>query len=185
MSATKRGLLRVGILLVAVAVVGSQGMAAMQNHAGHAMAQAKATTEKPAMASLEDIHAKQLPAVQEAIQKAIEQIEAGHTQVALAELKKAQTSLTAARQALGQHIKPTFVNNRCPILGNPIDPTNVPANLIREYHGQKVAFCCAGCPAAWDKLSDAEKAAKLKAVEGPQSNSDSHAHPMGSMNMQM
>jgi hypothetical protein len=184
MSATKRGLLRVGILLAAVAVVGSQGMAAMQNHAGHAMAQAKATDQKPAMVSLDDIHAKQLPAVQEAIRKAIEQIEAGHTQVALAELRKAQSSLAVAQQALGQHIKRTFVNSRCPILGNPIDLTNVPANLIREYHGQKVAFCCAGCPAAWDKLSDAEKAAKLKAAEGSQPNTDSHAHPKASMNMQ-
>ena len=29
------------------------------------------------------------------------------------------------------------------------------------YKGHRVAFCCAGCPAMWDKLSDAEKKAKL------------------------
>ena len=36
------------------------------------------------------------------------------------------------------------------------------SNLVRDYEGQKVAFCCAGCPAAWDQLSDADKQAKLK-----------------------
>ncbi len=54
-----------------------------------------------------------------------------------------------------------YVNTRCPIMGTDIDPANVPANLVREYKGQKVAFCCGGCPAAWDKLSDSEKDEKL------------------------
>jgi len=27
--------------------------------------------------------------------------------------------------------------------------------------GQKVAFCCAGCPSMWDKLPNALKQAKL------------------------
>ena len=38
------------------------------------------------------------------------------------------------------------------------------ANLVREFNGQQVAFCCGGCPAGWDKLSDADKAAKLAKV---------------------
>jgi hypothetical protein len=53
------------------------------------------------------------------------------------------------------------VNAKCPIMGNPIDPTAVPANLVREFDGHKIGFCCAACPEAWDKLSDAEKTAKL------------------------
>jgi hypothetical protein len=57
-----------------------------------------------------------------------------------------------------------FANDHCPIMGTPIDPAKVPEGLTREFKGQKVAFCCAGCPAAWDKLSDAEKEAKLDAV---------------------
>ena len=56
-----------------------------------------------------------------------------------------------------------IVNARCPIMGTPLHPTKVPANLIRTYKGRKVGFCCAGCPAAWDKLTDKEKAAKLNA----------------------
>lgn len=56
------------------------------------------------------------------------------------------------------------VNSKCPIMGGKIDPAKVPADLTREYKGQKVGFCCAGCPATWDKLTDAEKDAKLAAA---------------------
>ena len=56
-----------------------------------------------------------------------------------------------------------FANAKCPIMGSPIDPATVPANLVKDFNGQKIAFCCAGCPEAWDKLSDAEKTAKLAA----------------------
>jgi len=60
--------------------------------------------------------------------------------------------------------KSEFVNDRCPMMGSKIDLANVPADLIREYKGQKVAFCCAGCPVAWDKLGDAERQTKLDKV---------------------
>jgi hypothetical protein len=58
----------------------------------------------------------------------------------------------------------TVVNTKCPIMGSAIDPTKVPPSLTREYKGQKVGFCCAACPPAWDKLSDADKDAKLAKV---------------------
>jgi len=61
--------------------------------------------------------------------------------------------------------KPKFANTRCPIMGSPINPDQVPANLIREYKGQKVAFCCGMCPPQWDKLSDEEKQAKLRKAQ--------------------
>ncbi|MBI5722397.1 MAG: hypothetical protein HZA50_00405 [Planctomycetes bacterium] len=57
----------------------------------------------------------------------------------------------------------TVVNTRCPIMGSKIDPAKVPANLIKEFKGQKVGLCCGQCPAAWDKLTDAEKETKLNA----------------------
>lgn len=57
------------------------------------------------------------------------------------------------------------VNDRCPIMGGKIDPAKVPAALTREFNGHKVGFCCGGCPAAWDKLSDTEKQAKLDKVK--------------------
>ena len=75
------------------------------------------------------------------------------------------TSAPAATQASQPTTAPAkFVNFKCPIEGGLIVPDKVPANLIREYKGQKVAFCCAMCPPVWDKLSDAEKDAKLKPV---------------------
>jgi len=49
-------------------------------------------------------------------------------------------------------------------MGTTIDPANVSDSLTRTHKGNKVAFCCAGCPATWDKLSDAEKDAKLAKV---------------------
>ena len=57
------------------------------------------------------------------------------------------------------------VNDRCPIMGGKIDPANVPDALTRQFKGQKVGFCCGGCPAAWDKLTDAQKEAKLDKVK--------------------
>jgi len=57
-----------------------------------------------------------------------------------------------------------FLNTTCPIMGTPLDLANVPAELTRSFQGGKVAFCCAGCPQAWDELSHAEKRAK---VAGP------------------
>ena len=57
-----------------------------------------------------------------------------------------------------------FANVRCPIMGTAMTLASVPENLTRQYKGQKVAFCCAACPPAWDKLSDEQKAAKLAAA---------------------
>jgi hypothetical protein len=56
------------------------------------------------------------------------------------------------------------VNGKCPITGRAFDRKAAPLNLVRMFDGKVVGFCCPGCPGAWDKLSDADKAAKLKAV---------------------
>lgn len=67
------------------------------------------------------------------------------------------------RQAAAQVAQTDGVVNRvCPIMGAPVDPENVPANLKRQWNGQTIGFCCAGCPEKWDALSDAEKETKLK-----------------------
>ena len=59
----------------------------------------------------------------------------------------------------------TFVNTACPIMNaNKIDPAKVSTDLIREFKGGKVAFCCGGCPSKWDALSDEEKSAKLASL---------------------
>ncbi len=116
---------------------------------------------KPKDSSLDQIHAQSLPMVSKSIDEAIKAVESGDKKTALAELQKAQKVLAAISEAIGRHVKPKFVNDRCPIMGSPINPEKVAKNLIRDYKGQKVAFCCAGCPSKWDKLSAAEKEAKL------------------------
>jgi hypothetical protein len=58
------------------------------------------------------------------------------------------------------------VNTRCPMKGLPVDPVTVPDSRTREYKGRRIGFCCTGCPEAWDKLTDAERDAKLAAVTG-------------------
>ena len=63
--------------------------------------------------------------------------------------------------------KVEYANFKCPIMGGAIEADKVTKDLTREWKGLKVAFCCPACPGPWDKLTDAEKAAKLKPVLNP------------------
>ncbi len=173
----KRRLATVVIVIGAAAIAGST--------ATYALALAKAGAEQhgqmgkmkmnmkhpmkhPMMAetlSLEKIHSEHLPMVMLSIDKTTYAIESGDKKTALAELHKAQKMLFAIYGAIGTHLKPQFANNRCPIMGSPINPEKVTTNLIRDYKSQKVAFCCDGCPSMWDKLTDAQKQAKLAKVK--------------------
>ena len=58
----------------------------------------------------------------------------------------------------------TVVNDKCPMTGKAFDAAKLTDDRIRTFKDMKVGFCCGHCPAAWDKLTDAEKDAKLKAV---------------------
>lgn len=169
MNTTKRRTLRAALIFSTIALVSTYVIAASSqpahDHQAHGPMHQKSAT------SLEALHAKQVPAIQDAVRKAIQHIEAGHTQMALTELKQAQTSLESVRKALGKHVGPQFVNDRCPVMGSPIKAENVKPDLVRTYKDQKVAFCCAGCPTAWDRLSDTQKAAKLQAA-----SDEAHRH---------
>ena len=59
------------------------------------------------------------------------------------------------------------VNSKCPMMGNKFNSAKVAPELVREFGGKKVGFCCAGCPEKWDKLSDIEKTAKLATAMAP------------------
>lgn len=122
----------------------------------------------PAEAALASMYSQHLPALQNSIKSIIGQIESGNQQMALLELKRVQNTLENLRTALERQMKPAFVNANCPIMGTPIQAASVPPSLIRILDGQKVAFCCPGCPGAWDRLPSAEKVAKLAAAtHGP------------------
>lgn len=58
------------------------------------------------------------------------------------------------------------INTKCPIMGGKVNPAKVAANLVRTFGGKKVGFCCAGCPAKWDKLASAEKTELMAKLAG-------------------
>ena len=71
------------------------------------------------------------------------------------------SSESSSKQSPGTN---QVVNTICPMMGMRVDPGNVPVDLIREFKGQKVGFCCASCPGKWDALTNAQKEAKLAAA---------------------
>ncbi len=107
-----------------------------------------------------------------AMEKAQTALEDGKTDAAAKHLAAARALLKKSHAALnptgGKHadLGPdgSWANTHCPIMGNKVDLSKVPAKLTTEFHGQKVAFCCGGCVPAWEKLSEDEKLAKLKKI---------------------
>jgi hypothetical protein len=55
----------------------------------------------------------------------------------------------------------------CPMSGKVVAVGN-DAPPTRTFEGKVVGFCCAKCPAEWDKLSDADKKAKLAVAKDKQ-----------------
>jgi len=54
------------------------------------------------------------------------------------------------------------INDRCPIAGQPVDL----AADTAEWQGGTVGFCCNGCAARWDDMSDDERAARIARTTG-------------------
>ena len=111
--------------------------------------------------SLESLYSQEVPALSKAIDEAIRLLQAGDSKAALVQLQKAQKATNHVKTVLSAHIKPAFVNVRCPMMGSPIHPDKVTPQLTREFKGKKVAFCCGNCPKMWDQLTDAQKEQKL------------------------
>ena len=63
--------------------------------------------------------------------------------------------------------KVATVNDKCPMMGGKVPKAAVSPALVREFKGQKIGFCCSGCLAPWDKLTEIEKTEKLAAVMVP------------------
>ncbi len=157
--------------LVLVAGLLAVGARAEKAHQGH---DAKAKKPHPP-AKPHEGHKTQHTAAGQHIHMALTHLAAveaavknGHKEVALKELARVRMMLVQLQGKLKdaeKHAAGKFVNVSCPIMAkNAIDPAKVTAKLTRTYKGKKVAFCCAGCPAKWDKLTDEEKHAKLTAV---------------------
>lgn len=121
-------------------------------------------------------HAELLKSAMTKISEARKAVESGERDAALKALAAAESTLKDLHSKAVAESRPAIVNSRCPIMGNKIDPDEVPANLYRRFDGQGVGFCCAGCPSAWDKLSDEKKAEKLADVTPQSSAKSDDAH---------
>lgn len=87
----------------------------------------------------------------------------GHKDHALGKLKAAKALIAECRKVMASGATKKIVNAVCPLMGSKLDLSKVTHDLTRQYKGKQVGFCCEGCPGAWDKLSDDEKAKKLHA----------------------
>jgi hypothetical protein len=162
---------RVAWTILSLAAVAALGVVTVELSAGpeqHQHGKALAEAKTPAAAG-EAAHAQRhhrlrahLSDALKAVDAAAKAVDSGQKKLALAELDKARKLLVAAHKIVPAP-KPAlqYANARCPIMGTAINPAKVTAKLTRVHNGMKVAFCCGGCPAAWDKLTDAEKDAKL------------------------
>lgn len=150
-----------------------------QTHEHDHEADHAATAASEKAQTLEQVHSKTLPSALTMLASLQKAIESGNQKEALTHLNHLKQALLLFQVALAEHVGPTFANATCPIMGSKIDPAKVTADLTREFNGQKVAFCCAMCPAQWDKLTDAQKKTKLMAaVDKTQAMpmSDTHDH---------
>ena len=145
------------VMISALAMVGASWVVAAESPASPAPPPAAAAGEPSAMA-------QHIAAAREAVDSASKALASNDVAAAKDALGKAQAALAKASELLGAKPPSSIVNARCPIMGGKINRDNWPADLVREYKGQKVAFCCGACPPVWDKLSDAEKDVKLKAA---------------------
>lgn len=66
----------------------------------------------------------------------------------------------ATTPATGEASEAITMDDLCPISGEAVDE-----GVTVEYQGKKVSFCCEDCLAAWEKMTDEEKQAKLAAAE--------------------
>lgn len=99
-----------------------------------------------------------------AVDEALKAVESGDKAAAKTQLAKVKELLTQVQGKIkAQMDMLPAVNLRCPITNEYIKGMDLPADQCTTYKGQKVGFCCPACKPGWDKLSDAEKEAKLKA----------------------
>ncbi len=170
--------LGIGVISI-VALLSISVFAEDKHHGRKKMHTAATSASAPAgHPSMPKMCEKKMGEVLKAIDKAIKAVEADNKAEALAELNKAKQLVAACSKAMLKRCKMgckgksmmkckgkgKIVNALCPIMGTKLDPSKVTANLTRIYEGKKIGFCCAGCPGAWDKLSDQQKREKLGKV---------------------
>jgi hypothetical protein len=101
---------------------------------------------------------KKLFMVKMSCELAMKSLEKNEINSALEKTESAKKSLTELKEIMdGKRI----INAKCPMIGGKVDMDKTSEKMTRMYKGIKIGFCCAGCPEAWDKLSDKEKSGRL------------------------
>jgi len=156
------------VSLVAVAAVGLVGGQLWASSCCGSKAAAKPAAAKATSAHHGPEQAlARLAGTLKAIDAAAEAVKAGKKDEALARLAEARKTVSEMHAGLAAHAKPVkgiAANVRCPIMGGKLNWPKITAKLTREYNGKTVGFCCGGCPARWDKLTDKQKDAALAKV---------------------
>lgn len=160
-----------GVGLVAVGVLAFMGAAALAMSCGAGPCwgadqhpHGAATDAAVAQGAANPSRAASVTAAIASIDAAMKALESGDHATAAKELANARKLLEAVqKEAATANAAPAgFANTKCPIMGSRINPAKVTEALTRVYKGKKIAFCCGGCPGQWDKLTDAQKDAKLQ-----------------------
>ena len=164
----KRGIAYAIAGLVAFALMGLSAAPPAMAAACPALPCGKAPTQKAEgshcpEAMRNDVQAR-LDGALMAVAAARKAVEAGDTAAATEALARAEAVLAGLKKTVGHHGPQAgkVINDRCPMMGGRVNPEKVTPALTRTHRGKTVGFCCAGCPGKWDKLSDAQKDAKLK-----------------------
>jgi hypothetical protein len=164
-------LILAGVGLVAVGVLAFMAAPAMAMSCGAGSCSdmdqhqhGAATDAAAAQVAANPSRAASVTAAIASIDAAAKALESGDRATAARELANARKILEAVqKEAASATAAPAgFANTKCPIMGSSINPSKVTEGLTRVYKGKKIAFCCGGCPAQWDKLTDAQKDAKLQ-----------------------
>lgn len=66
------------------------------------------------------------------------------------------TAETSPTEDLVELTSVEFANSKCPIIGG-----KPKSDLIAQYNGHTIGFCCEGCPEKWAALSEPEQADKF------------------------
>ncbi len=100
-------------------------------------------------------------------------VESADTALAGNDVTKAKQELADAKgliaqwRQMGHHATSMAAgkvsNAKCPIMLLPVGE-NTPPELTRQFKGLTIGFCCNSCLTQWDKMSDADRLSKLKAV---------------------
>lgn len=175
-----RSMVKFGLVVCisALAVMGFMSARAAEHPAGAAMEHPTAAAKPVKECTMEDMNAclakcsqhcdkniADLAGAMTALDAAVKAIDAGNTAAAKGEIEKAQKLLKEMKEAQKKCMAAMpSCNDKCPMSGKAIDRMNLPENLTRMCKGKKIGFCTPACPVAWDKLTEEEKEAKVKAV---------------------